>query len=54
MGRAFSAGADLKEIAEHMANPAMSGETTSREFDELIDTLMREFDAEELPAEEES
>jgi enoyl-CoA hydratase/carnithine racemase len=42
VGRAFSAGADLKEIAEHFknpANPAMSGETTSREFDELIDTL---------------
>jgi enoyl-CoA hydratase/carnithine racemase len=36
MGRAFSAGADLKEIADHFkdpANPAVSGETTSREFD---------------------
>jgi enoyl-CoA hydratase/carnithine racemase len=38
-GRAFSAGADLKEIAEHMANAAVSGETTSTEFDELIGTL---------------
>jgi enoyl-CoA hydratase/carnithine racemase len=38
-GRAFSAGADLKEIAEHMANPATSGGATSSEFDELIATL---------------
>lgn len=38
-GRAFSAGADLKEIAEHVADPAGSGETTSAAFDHLIDTL---------------
>lgn len=38
-GRAFSAGADLKEIAEHTANPAASGETTSAEFDHLIASL---------------
>jgi enoyl-CoA hydratase/carnithine racemase len=38
-GRAFSAGADLKEIAEHMADPAVRGEAKSSAFVELIDTL---------------
>jgi enoyl-CoA hydratase/carnithine racemase len=38
-GRAFSSGADLKEIAEHMANPAINGEVNSSAFVELIDTL---------------
>ena len=38
-GRAFSAGADLKEIAEHMANPAASGDVKDTAFVELIDTL---------------
>lgn len=38
-GRAFSAGADLKEIAEHVANPAGPGDVTSSKFVELIDTL---------------
>jgi enoyl-CoA hydratase/carnithine racemase len=38
-GRAFSAGADLKEIAEHLATPTGSGGTASSEFDELIATL---------------
>ena len=38
-GRAFSAGADLKEIAEHMANPAAPGDVKDTAFVELIDTL---------------
>jgi enoyl-CoA hydratase/carnithine racemase len=38
-GRAFSAGADLKEIAKNMANPDMRGEAKSEAFVELIDTL---------------
>jgi enoyl-CoA hydratase/carnithine racemase len=38
-GRAFSAGADLKEIAENLADPAMRGEAKSAAFVELIDTL---------------
>jgi enoyl-CoA hydratase/carnithine racemase len=38
-GRAFSAGADLKEIAEHMTNSDVRGEAKSDAFVELIDTL---------------
>jgi len=42
VGRAFSAGADLKDIAEHFEHPANApavGEATSSEFDELIAAL---------------
>jgi enoyl-CoA hydratase/carnithine racemase len=38
-GCAFSAGADVKEIAERMADPAMRGEAKSDALVELIDTL---------------
>lgn len=41
-GRAFSAGADLKEIADHFTNPADTParrEATSDAFIELVDTL---------------
>lgn len=38
-GRAFSAGADLKEIAEHIARPGARGEAKSEAFVGLIDTL---------------
>lgn len=38
-GRAFSAGADLKEIAEHLTGPTPLGEAKSEEFVELIDVL---------------
>lgn len=38
-GRAFSAGADLKEIAEHLADPAGPGDVANTAFGELIDTL---------------
>lgn len=38
-GRAFSAGADLKEIAEHMSAPSRAGAGTSNAFTELVDTL---------------
>lgn len=38
-GRAFSAGADLKEIAEHMATPDANRDVESSAFVGLIDTL---------------
>ncbi len=38
-GRAFSAGADLKEIAEHMAAPSPPKVGDNNAFAELIDTL---------------
>lgn len=38
-GRAFSAGADLKEIAEHMADPGANRDVESSSFVELVETL---------------
>ena len=38
-GRAFSAGADLKEIAEHMADPDANRDVESSGFVELIEAL---------------
>lgn len=38
-GRAFSAGADLKEIAEHMADPEANRDVESSGFVKLIETL---------------
>lgn len=38
-GRAFSAGADLKEIAEHMTDPDANRDVESSGFIELIETL---------------
>lgn len=38
-GRAFSAGADLKEIAEHMASPGANRDVESSAFVGLIETL---------------